>query len=179
MAGIQELASSEQARRVTDWRRETRWEMLLELKDLQQKEMEGKLQFNSCHDGTGSGSLLEPDTRLHLWKFATWRFVCRGLTVRQANERDRQLPWTLEARIASPGSKFSKDTWSDIHPWREKIISTASKVGKSLGKSWLIGTRKEAMSRVCGYFWGRSQNPQLQFGPVFILYKGLPLWLSR
>ena len=32
-------------------------------------------------DGTGSGSLLEPDARSHLWKFATLRFVCRGLTV--------------------------------------------------------------------------------------------------
>ena len=43
-AGIQGLASSEQARRVTDWRRERRWEMV-ELKDQQQWEMEGKLQF--------------------------------------------------------------------------------------------------------------------------------------
>ena len=34
-AGIQELARSEQARRVTDWRRERRWEMV-ELKDRQQ-----------------------------------------------------------------------------------------------------------------------------------------------
>ena len=33
--GIQKLASSEQARRVTDWRRERRWEMG-ELKHLQQ-----------------------------------------------------------------------------------------------------------------------------------------------
>jgi len=35
MAGIQWLASSEQARRVTDWKREKRWEMV-ELKDCQQ-----------------------------------------------------------------------------------------------------------------------------------------------
>ena len=34
-AGIQGLASSEQARRVTDWRGERRWEMV-ELKDRQQ-----------------------------------------------------------------------------------------------------------------------------------------------
>ena len=45
-AGIQGLASSEQARRVTDWRRKRRWEMV-ELKDCQQQEMEGKLQFHS------------------------------------------------------------------------------------------------------------------------------------
>ena len=32
MVGIQELAQSEQARRVTDWRKERRWEMG-ELKD--------------------------------------------------------------------------------------------------------------------------------------------------
>ena len=31
-------------------------------------------------DGTGSGSLLEPDACLHLWKFTTWGFICRGLT---------------------------------------------------------------------------------------------------
>ena len=33
--GTQALASSEQARRATDWRRETRWEMV-ELKNRQQ-----------------------------------------------------------------------------------------------------------------------------------------------
>ena len=32
-------------------------------------------------DGTGSGSLLEPDARSHLWKLTTWRFICRGFTV--------------------------------------------------------------------------------------------------
>ena len=37
---------SKQARRVTDWRRERRWETV-ELKDRQQQEMEGKLQFHS------------------------------------------------------------------------------------------------------------------------------------
>ena len=31
-------------------------------------------------DGTCSGSLLEPDTHFHLWKFIIWRFVCRGFT---------------------------------------------------------------------------------------------------
>jgi len=42
----QGLASSEQARRVTDWRRERRWEVA-ELKDCQQWKMEGELQFHS------------------------------------------------------------------------------------------------------------------------------------
>ena len=32
-------------------------------------------------DGTGSGSLLKPDTYLHLSKFTTWRFICREFTV--------------------------------------------------------------------------------------------------
>ena len=45
-AGIQGLAWSEQARRVTAWRRVRRWEMV-EPKDRQQQ-MEGKLQFHSC-----------------------------------------------------------------------------------------------------------------------------------
>ena len=45
-AGIQALASSEQTRRVTDWRRERRWEVI-ELKDRRQQEIKGKLQFHS------------------------------------------------------------------------------------------------------------------------------------
>ena len=43
-AGTQELASSEQAGRVTDLRRERRWKMV-ELKGCQQQETESKLQF--------------------------------------------------------------------------------------------------------------------------------------
>ena len=31
--------------------------------------------------GSGSGSLLDPDAQSHLWKFTTWRFVYRGVTV--------------------------------------------------------------------------------------------------
>ena len=45
MIGIQGLASSEQARKITDWRRKSGWEMV-ELKD-HPKEMEGILQFHS------------------------------------------------------------------------------------------------------------------------------------
>ena len=41
------LALSEQARRVMDWRRERRWEMV-ELTDRQQQETEGNAQFHSC-----------------------------------------------------------------------------------------------------------------------------------
>ena len=41
------MALSEQAGRVADWRREKRWEKV-EMKDHQQLEMEGKLQFHSC-----------------------------------------------------------------------------------------------------------------------------------
>ena len=40
------LALNEQARRVTDWRREGRWEMV-ELKGRQQQEAEGKMQFHT------------------------------------------------------------------------------------------------------------------------------------
>ena len=45
-SGIQKLASSEQARRVTGGKREWRWEMV-GLQGHQQYEMEGKLQFHS------------------------------------------------------------------------------------------------------------------------------------
>ena len=47
MAGKQGLASSEQARRVTNWMRGRKWEMV-ELKGRQQSETEGTLQFHSC-----------------------------------------------------------------------------------------------------------------------------------
>ena len=46
IAGIQGLALSEQARQVTGWRKEGRWEMV-ELKNPQQEEMEGKMKFHS------------------------------------------------------------------------------------------------------------------------------------
>ena len=45
-AGIQGLASTEQARRI-HWRRNQGWEMV-ESKDHQQWKTEGKLQFHSC-----------------------------------------------------------------------------------------------------------------------------------
>ena len=44
-AGIQGLASTEQTRRVTDWRRERRWETV-KLKDHQQYGKESRLQFH-------------------------------------------------------------------------------------------------------------------------------------
>ena len=66
--GIQRLASSERARRVTDWRR---WE-IVELKDRQQQETEGALQFLMPDvNGTASGSLLGPYVCSCLWKFTT------------------------------------------------------------------------------------------------------------
>ena len=46
VAGIQELASGKEARRVTDCRREGMWEMV-ELKDHRQQQKESKLQFHS------------------------------------------------------------------------------------------------------------------------------------
>ena len=69
---LQGLELSQQAGRVTGWRRERRWEMV-ELKDRQQRETEGKMQFHSCPMGW--------NTRSHLCKFKAWRYACRGLTV--------------------------------------------------------------------------------------------------
>ena len=46
-AGILGLALSEEARRIAEWRREKRWE-IVELKDHQQSGDRGKLQFHSC-----------------------------------------------------------------------------------------------------------------------------------
>ena len=58
--------SREQARRVTDWRRERRWERV-ELKDRQQGDGgQGAVSVTPDADGTGSGSLLEQDTLSHL-----------------------------------------------------------------------------------------------------------------
>lgn len=44
-AGIQGWALSEQAKRVTAWMKKRRWE-IVEQKDGQHEEMEGKLQFH-------------------------------------------------------------------------------------------------------------------------------------
>ena len=68
MVGIQGLASSEQARKVTDLEE---GEEVGDggAEDGEQWESEGKLQRHSCLtlvDGTGSGSLLEPYAHFHL-----------------------------------------------------------------------------------------------------------------
>ena len=47
--GTQGVALNEQARRVSDWRRERRWEML-ELKGRQQQETEGELAMSHVPD---------------------------------------------------------------------------------------------------------------------------------
>ena len=72
MAGIGGLASSEQARRVTDWRRKRRWEMV-EMRDCQQQETEGKLQFLMT-DTDWTGSLLDSvlSTLLKKWSSGVW-----------------------------------------------------------------------------------------------------------
>ena len=58
-AGIEGQASSEQARSVTDWKMERRWEMA-ELKDCQQQKTEQAAVSVMCDaDGTGSGSLMD------------------------------------------------------------------------------------------------------------------------
>ena len=56
---------------VTVWRGRGGWEMV-ELKDHQQQEMQGKLHFHAwrCWNAWS-----------HLWKFATWQFVGRGLII--------------------------------------------------------------------------------------------------
>ena len=72
MAGMQGLGSSEQARRVTDWRRERRWEMV-ELKGHQQQEMEGKLQFHVC--------LMLMEHTFASLKVHNLKFVYRGVTI--------------------------------------------------------------------------------------------------
>ena len=80
IAGIQGLASREQARRVTDWRRGGggRWWGWRAVSN-------GRCGA-SC-DVTHSWcwrhrfrSLLEPDVRSHLWNFSPWRFLHRGST---------------------------------------------------------------------------------------------------
>ena len=71
-AGIQGLALSEEARRVTDWRRERRWEMV-ELKGHQQQEMEGKLQFHLC--------LMLMERTFASLKVHNLKFVYRGVTI--------------------------------------------------------------------------------------------------
>ena len=58
---------SEQAIRVTVWRREMRWEMI-ELKNCQQYKTEGQTAISLTPevDGTGSGSFLKSEAHLQL-----------------------------------------------------------------------------------------------------------------
>ena len=72
MAGIQGLQSSERARRVTDWRRERRWEMV-ELKDRQQQETEGKLQ---CHSRLTLMECTFISLQVCNWKVHMWGAYC-------------------------------------------------------------------------------------------------------
>ena len=60
----QGLASSEQTRRVTGWRREKRWEVV-ELKDRQQQRRRTGCSVITPN-GPGSNSLLDPNARSHL-----------------------------------------------------------------------------------------------------------------
>ena len=51
-------------------------------------------------DGTGSGALLEPDAHSHLWKFATWKFICRRLSVQCSYHKG-----LAQSLFTSPSSK--------------------------------------------------------------------------
>ena len=45
------------------------------------------VEYNSWHTGAG----IEPaNTHSHLWKFATWRFVCGDLLYREVYRRDEE-----------------------------------------------------------------------------------------
>ena len=71
-AGIQGLASSEQTRRVTDWRREGdgRW---WSWRIISNRRWWAGCSFTHIWQRWNTCS--------YLWKFAAWRFVCRGPTV--------------------------------------------------------------------------------------------------
>ena len=72
MAGKQRLASSEQPRRVTDWRREKRWKTV-RAEGPSAIGDAGKAAVPLTHDidGIGSGFWPEPDVCLDLQKFST------------------------------------------------------------------------------------------------------------
>ena len=62
-----QLASREQTRRDTDWRRERRWEMV-ELDGRQQHEKGGELHFHSClSDGLRVCTSESLDLKVHMW----------------------------------------------------------------------------------------------------------------
>ena len=50
------------------------------------------------------------DTRLHLWKFTTWRFICRGLTVSPTQPPLNGIP-KLPTITATPLAMNDKQHW--------------------------------------------------------------------
>ena len=94
---------------------------MVQLKDRQQQETKGKLLISPMPDvGTGSGSFPEPNARSHHWKFATWKFMCKGLTL-----PIRETPNGMTARCRKNGTysfhQFYKDN-SVFHSHQLTII---------------------------------------------------------
>ena len=75
-------------------------------------------------ESTDSGSLQEPDARLHLWKFTTWRFACRALIVFLKNTAmySQQLCQDKDNMFLTP--VFSIDY--KVASWKIKKIWTHS-----------------------------------------------------
>ena len=93
-AGMQELASSEQARRVAD---EAGGEVGDGAAEGSSAAAEGWQAAASLRpDRTASGSSLEPDAQLCLWKCETQRFISRGFTVNVQVTPEPHAPTPME-----------------------------------------------------------------------------------
>ena len=64
-------------------------------------------------DGTGSGSLLEPNVCSHLWKFTTWRFICRRCTGLRTMEI---LTWKL-GKVWKSSRVWDKPCVNEFPEW--------------------------------------------------------------
>ena len=110
---VQQLVLSEQERRVTDWRREGRWEMV----ELKGHIFSNRRQRASCN---ATHIWCWRNAHSHLRKFATWRFVCRRFIVlllllrRFSSVRLCETPWTAVYQ-APPSLGFSRqEYWSGV-----------------------------------------------------------------
>ena len=110
---VQQLVLSEQERRVTDWRREGRWEM----GELKGHIFSNRRQRASCN---ATHIWCWQNAHSHLRKFAAWRFVCRRfialllLLRRFSHVRLCETPWTAVYQ-APPSLGFSREEyWSGV-----------------------------------------------------------------
>ena len=124
-------------------------------------------------DGAGSRPLLESNAHSHIWKFTTWRFIRRVLTVYDSSARvvgaagswlrQNQLDWLSESRLLLLVGYYSLCSLSfSLQHYPHPLTTTANLVfpwgTSSSGGPWLLewqlGSKKKG-AEVANFLTGR------------------------